>query len=163
MLQKRNNNVLLSFVVAMIIGAASLSLPGSPISSADAFSLADYYDLNSVELAIDSYRPDRNKHWQSIETVKVFPDSAGRITGCHFLIGNGVIGPSGQVLATSLWKDKSCCNSDATTRGSIRIGLILDHNQIRPNQIQLKRAELLADTLAQKYAISSDSITVPIF
>lgn len=147
----------------MIIGAMCLSISESRLSSAGAFSLSDYYGLNPVESAVAGGICDDEGNWRRIETTNVRIDSDDLDSGYQFLIGNGIIGASGQIIPTSGWKNPVCSVPSRNIPDVIRIGIIIDKEDSRPNQLQVKRSELLAETLAQKYQIPKQSISVPVF
>ena len=153
---------------AMFIGAMLLSMSERTISSAGAFSLSGYYDLNSIESVIDSqsHRPANN--WSRIEAdninVDSFSQSSGlkdvyQSNGYHFLVCNGDIGSNGQIVSTEIWQQQLSEASEST----IRIGLIVAVENSHPSEVQIKRTEILAASLARKFNIPAKSIFVPLF
>lgn len=147
----------------MIIGAFCLNMSSNTISSADAFSLSGYYDLNSVESAVNSNIENSTANWKRIETCQITGDAKHMSESCHFIIGNGIIGSNGQIVPTELWQQQSTFEKHNAVEPVIRIGLLANSQTGTFNQLQSKRAELLADRLSRKFNISSDSILVPIF
>jgi hypothetical protein len=161
MLTTRHKLVFSSLVISMIIGAVCLKLSSSTVSAAGAFSLSEYYAQNSVEKAISSFQTDSGVNWCRIETCKIFVDKSGFSQECHFIIGDGIIGSNGQVIPTDLWREQLINKVGNSDEPVIWIGLVIDEVSSHCNQLQTKRAELLADCLARKYQIPNTSIAVP--
>ena len=75
----RNKAILYSAMFAMFTGAMLLSMSERTISSAGAFSLSDYYDLNSIDSVIDSQSHSPKTNWSRIETENIYIGNSGNI------------------------------------------------------------------------------------
>jgi hypothetical protein len=182
--QPRTAKVLFSLIVSMTIGAGVLLLLEDKPLPAGAFSLASYTHLGSVEEAINTYGPEssaragESKRWQSIEVF--YSKTAGgnleqvaSLNGIrnsedlnlHFLICNGRGGQDGQIQASERWKRQWSCVPGGRWYGgsrTIRVCLIADGALVPPSEFQIKRTNLLLETLCIKFNIPADEVIYPV-
>lgn len=160
----RNKTIIYSAMFSMFVGMMLLSMSEQTISSAGAFSLSSYYDLNSIDAAIDSHSHSIASNWASIKSDNIYAeDSSLKDSGYHFLVCNGQIGSDGQIISTELWHEQLSSLSESNYAPTIRVGLIIADDSSRPTEVQIKRTDILAGTLSRKFNIPVRSISVPSF
>jgi hypothetical protein len=180
--QPRTAKVLFSLIVSMTIGAAVLLMLEDKPLPAGAFSLASYTLLGSVEEAIETYEPlekdGESQRWQHIEvfysnTIGGNIEQIASLNGLrqsedlnlHFLICNGRGGQDGQIQTSERWKRQWSCVPGGRWYGNsktIRVCLIADGSSVLPSEFQIKRTNLLLETLCRKFNISTDEVIYPV-
>ena len=169
--QPRVVKVLAALLVSMTVGAFVLMALGNNPPSAGPFCLSAYYQLDSVDHAVQSKACQAPHRWTSIEIYfsgtkrGSLQQSAGAVDlGCHFLICNGAGGGNGEIQASEQWQKQWSIQPSRTWQGSdktIRICLIGDGVNTMPTNYQLKRLETLLEALCRKFGIPADSVYLP--
>ncbi|MBW8034257.1 MAG: N-acetylmuramoyl-L-alanine amidase [Planctomycetes bacterium] len=172
--QRRNTNVFLAALASIVIGLFVLkSLDHAPVK-AHAFSLSDYQRLGSVEKFFSCNVSEPLSDWSGIEIYYYGGNGRGQslaesnnrdydYRNCHFVVWNGFIGGNGQIQATVNWqKQVSCAENDIDCdEETIRICIVTEGNSLYPTDIQVKRAETLADVISRKFDITPARIFYP--
>jgi len=175
--QARVAKVLATLLASMTIGAIVLMAMGHNPPSAGPFSLWTYYSLNPVNKAISSRAVQSANNWNSIEiyysgTKSGNIEQLASLSGltnpddinCHFCLYNGLDGNDGQIQSTEKWQKQLSATPDRTWNGTqqtIRICIIADGKTKHPTDCQLKRIQVLIDTLCKKFNIQFRSINYP--
>lgn len=175
--QPRVAKVLAALLVSMTTGAVVLMVLGNHPPSAGPFCLSAYYRLNSVDRAMRSLACQAPNRWNSIEiffsstkggglgqltTIRDLADASG--LNCHFVICNGSGGGDGEIQATERWQNQWSARTGPTWHGSeqtIRICLVGNGDSVPPTDYQLKRLELLLESLCRKFRIPAESVYLP--
>lgn len=161
----------------MTTGAIVLMVLGSNPPSAGPFCLSAYYRLSPVDLAMRSRACQAPNRWNSIEIF--FSGTQGgslhqlaALQGSgdtanldyHFVICNGNDNADGEIQATEKWQKQWSIKPNPTWQGSertIRICLIGDGVSVTPTDYQLKRLEMLLESLCRKFRIRAESVYLP--
>jgi hypothetical protein len=171
--QARVARVLAILLASMTIGAIVLMALGHNPPSAGPFSLWTYYSLNPVNKAISSRAVQSANNWNSIEiyysgtktgNIEQLASLSGLANpddiNCHFCIYNGFGGSDGQIQPAEKWQKQSPATSKGNNK-TIRICIIADGKTTHPTDCQLKRIQVLIDTLCKKFNIQFRSIDYP--
>lgn len=173
----RAAKVLMALLIAMTAGAIALMAMGNNSPSDGRFCLADYYHLEPVENAILSRVHQSPARWNQIE-IYYSATTAGNIEqlaslcgipepediDCHFVLCNGLGGSDGQIQPTENWQKQWSITPERAgyqSRHTIRICIVADQKTSRPTDLQIKRAEKLAQTLSRKFNIQPQYIHYP--
>jgi hypothetical protein len=175
--QPRVVKVLATLLVSMTGGAIILMALGNHPPSAGPFCLSSYYRLNPIELAISSSAPQSPNRWDCIEVYYSGTQTGGidevaehfnlarpDEINCHFVICNGKGGDNGQIQTTQRWQRQWSAVAGQDWYGTdqtIRICLIGEGRTAALTDYQVKRLEMLLETLCRKLDISTDSIYYP--
>jgi len=174
MSQRRTTNVFLAALASIVIGLFVLkSLDHAPVQ-AKAFSLSDYQRLGSVAKFFSSDVSEPLKDWAGIDVYYFDGNDRGQplsernynnydYRNSHFVVWNGIIGGNGQIQSTVNWrKQASCAENDIDCdEDTIRICIVTEGNSLCPTDIQVKRAESLAEVISRKFDIASACIIYP--
>ena len=175
MFRSRNKNIFYAALFSIFVGTMVLNILGNSLPAAGAFSLSDYNSLNPVKPLILSYNSEAVKNWEYVEIKNIVMDHESSAQSdrahydadnCHFVICNGVIGQDGQIITTENWKYQQSTPIDRWQDSGwniIRIGIITGGINVSSTEIQVKRANLLAGTLAKKFDIPPVSIFTSYF
>jgi hypothetical protein len=175
--QPRVAKVLAALLVSMTTGAIVLMVLGSNPPSAGPFCLSAYYRLNSVDHVMRSRACQAPDRWNSIQiffsgtksgslaqlATTHGPNSADELN-CHFLICNGNSADDGEIQATEKWQKQWSIRPGPTWQGSdrtIRICLVGDAVSVPATNFQLKRLEMLLESLCRKFHIPADNVYLP--
>jgi hypothetical protein len=173
--QPRVVKVLVALLVSMTAGAVVLMALGSNPPSAGPFCLATYYKLDSVDNALRSEQPQAPNRWSEIEIFfsGTRGGNAARLAeesrlnsaadlNCHFIVCNGVSAGDGEIESTARWQAQRSArlNSVGGDR-TIRICLIGNGTSAVPTDYQLRRLELLLESLCRRFSIPADAVHVP--
>lgn len=160
----------------MTTGAAVLMALGNNPPSAGPFCLSAYYRLGSVDHALRSQVPQAKNRWNRIEVffsqtrggnIERLAAASGLADSgnlnCHFVICNGVGGGDGEIQTTEKWQTQATAYTGPTSDRTIRICLIGDGVSALATDYQLRRLELLLETLCRRFAIDidADSVQLP--
>ena len=173
----REAKVFAALMMSMSIGAALLLALGKNPPSAGAFSLEDYYKLESVEKNVSSLTKQFPGRWNSIE-IFYSSDESGHInkttrtnelpdhinTDYHFALCNGVKGTDGIIITTQKWQIQQSAidyNNPISNEKTIRICIIKNSYSAEPTEYQLKRLEELIEELTRRFDISLKAIYYP--
>lgn len=169
--QPRVVKVLGALLVSMTVGACVLMVLGGNRPAAGPFCLSAYYRLTAVDQAVRSKACQSPNRWTSIEIFFSGTKSGslqqptGEInTTCHFVVCNGAGSSDGEIQATDLWQKQWGVQPTRTWQGSsqtIRICLIGDGISSLPTDYQLKRLEMLLESLCRKFHIPAKSVFLP--
>jgi hypothetical protein len=169
--QPRVVKVLAALLISMTVGAFVLMVLGNNPPSAGPFCLAAYYQLDSVDQAVQSKACQTPHRWNSIEIYfsgtqrGSLQQPAGAVDmSCHFVICNGSGGGDGEIQPTEQWQKQWSIRPSRTWQGSektIRICLIGDGATVPLTNYQLKRLEMLLEALCRKLGISADAVYLP--
>ncbi len=173
----RVEKVLVVLLVSMTAGAIVLMALGNNPPSAGPFCLSSYYRLDPVENAIVSQAAQSPDRWNRIEVyysgtragnleqlVSLNGLTSAEDIDCHFCLCNGLGGDDGQIQATEKWQKQWSIIPGRTWYGSsqtIRICVIADNKTTHPTDLQIKRAEALAEGLCRKFDITPESVYYP--
>jgi hypothetical protein len=172
--QSRVAKVLAALLISMTTGAVVLMTLSNNPPSAGPFSLSSYYHLDPVEEAVLSRTIQSSSRWNRIE-IYYSATKAGNIEqlaslsglaspediNSHFVICNGLGGGDGQIQPTEKWQRQWSIVPGKTWYGSgqtIRICVIADGKSTRPTDLQIRRAEALAEKLCRKFEIQPEAI-----
>ena len=175
--QPRVAKVLATLLVSMTAGAIILMALGNNPPSAGPFCLYSYYHLNPVEKAVSSRTTQYPTRWNCIE-VYYSGTKAGNIAqlaslsgltssedlNCHFVICNGLGGSDGQIQATEKWQRQWSSIPGRSWYGTgqtIRICIVADDKTASVTDLQITRAEALAEELCRKFEIQPQSVYYP--
>lgn len=175
--QSRKTKVFAALAVSIMVGAIILNALGNNPPPAGAFCLSYYYRLEPVENAILSQTAHLPGRWNCIE-VYYSGTKSGNIeqlvplnslagpedVNCHFVICNGLGGTDGQILTTKKWRENHLIRRSKfgfQNLNAVRICVIADGKATRPTNLQLKRAEALAEGLRRKFNIQPKYIRFP--
>jgi hypothetical protein len=158
----------------MTAGAILLMALGSNPPSAGPFCLSTYYRLESVDHALRSRAQQPANRWSDIEiffsgtrggNVDRLAEASGLASSadlnCHFVICNGVGAGDGEIQTTEKWQMQATAYTGPASDHLIRICLIGDGVSAVATDYQLKRLEMLLETLCRRFAISADSVHLP--
>jgi hypothetical protein len=165
--------VLAILLASMTIGAIILMALGHNPPSAGPFSLWTYYSLDPVNKAISSRSIQIKDNWNSIEiyysgtktgNIEQLASLSGLTNpddiNCHFCVYNGFGGDDGQIQATKKWQQSPAASADSNK--TIRICIIADGKTKHPTDCQLKRIQVLVESLCKRFRIQLASIEYPI-
>lgn len=175
--QPRVVKVLAALLISMTTGAVVLMALGDNPPSAGPFCLSAYYRLDSVDHALRCRIDPSRSRWASIEiafsgtkggniqrlaAVRGLADPAN--LDCHFLVGNGIGANDGEIQTTENWLNQRPIRPSAPWRGderTIRICLVGNGVSALPTDYQLKRLEMLLESLCRKFDISAEAVHLP--
>ncbi len=175
--QPRVVKVLAALLISMTTGAVVLMALGDNPPSKPLFCLSAYYRLDSVDHALRCRIDSSRSHWSSIDiafsgtkggniqrlaTVRGLTNPAD--LDCHFLVGNGVGAGDGEIQTTENWLSQCRIRPAAAWRGdeqTIRICLVGNGVSSLPTDYQLKRLEMLLESLGRKFDISPEAVHLP--
>ncbi len=172
--QLRVWKVLLVLLVSMTSGAIVLmTLRNSP-PLAGAFCLSSYYRLAPTDTAISSGIQQSFNHWQGVEiyysgtrvgNIKWLASLNGfkspEDLNCHFVICNGYGGEDGQIQTTEKWQDQAAVKPGRSfddRRKTIRVCIVSDGKTAFPTDCQIKRTEILVETLCRHFRINQQHV-----
>ena len=175
--QPRVVKVLALLLVSMTGGAIILMALGHNPPSAGPFSLWTYYRLDSVKNIIRSEAVQSSDRWSRIEifysgtktgSIEKLASFIGltnsRELNLHFVVCNGHGGTDGQIQKTEKWQKQWPAISGRTSQGSgqtIRICVIADDKISRPTDCQIKRVQVLVESLCKRFHIQREYILYP--
>ncbi|MBN1361038.1 MAG: hypothetical protein JW993_10615 [Sedimentisphaerales bacterium] len=172
--QPRVAKVLAALLVSMTTGAVVLMALGNNPPSAGPFCLSTYYRLESVDHALRSQVPQTADRWNSIEifysqtkggNVERLAAASGLADvgdlNCHFVLCNGVGAGDGEIQATEKWQMQSTAYTGPASERTLRICLVGNGVSALATDYQLKRLEMLLETLSRRFAIPADSVHLP--
>ncbi|MDY0356999.1 MAG: N-acetylmuramoyl-L-alanine amidase [Sedimentisphaerales bacterium] len=175
--QPRVVKVLAALLISMTTGAVVLMALGDNPPSAGPFCLSAYYRLDSVDHALRSRIAPQAHQWQSIE-IAFSGTKGGNIQrlavarglsdpanlDCHFLIGNGIGANDGEIQTTESWLNQRSVPPGADWRGderTIRVCLVGNGVSSLATDYQLKRLEMLLESLCRRFDIHPDAVYLP--
>lgn len=175
--QVRVAKVLAALLASMTTGAIVLMALGHNPPSAGPFSLWTYQRLSPVKNALSSDAPQSRARWNRIE-IHYSGTQAGNIEqlaslnglirsediNCHFCLCNGQGGDEGEIQPTARWKKQLPADRSSSWRGTtrtIRICLVGDGQTAVPTDCQIKRLQVLVETLRERFDIAPDAIDYP--
>lgn len=172
--QSRSAKVFAAALLSILIGVVILKSLGNNPPPAGAFSLSEYYHLGPIEEIISSVPSRSCKNWNRIE-ISYSPakpiELAKQAThnhitnyNYHFIVWNGLVETDGQIQSTDKWERQIATIPRRNTYGSeqtIRIAVIIDSNATYPTNLQIKKAEALAEALSRKFEIQPAFIYYP--
>lgn len=175
--QARVAKVLAALLASMTVGAIILMVLGHNPPSAGPFSLWTYCSLDPINTAISIEQSQPANRWNRIE-IYYSGTRAGNIqqltsrsglpnpkdANFHFCLCNGLGGPDGQILPTERWRKQWSAIPGGGWYGSgqtIRICIIADGKTARMTDNQIKRLQVLVETLCERFSISPKSIGFP--
>ena len=189
--QSRQTKVLVALLVSIVLCTIILNILGHNPPSAGAFCLSQYYRLVSVDKLVRSREVEHPRYWKWIEIYNSEDGSDGQFaagsniqveqkdslssvsdqenTDCHFIIYNGLSGHDGRIKSTEKWNKQLPVNrsSNNNRRRAMRneqtiyISIVTNDQNPQPTNIQIKRAEVLAEELCREFNIKSESIFYP--
>ena len=175
--QPRVVKVLAALLVSMTTGAVILMALGNNPPSAGPFCLSSYYRLDPIEEAITPSACESPNRWDCVEifysgTTAGSIEQLARLRGlggpgdlnCHFVLCNGQGGGNGQIQATERWRRQWPLTPGQDWRGApgtIRVCIVGDAKTAWPTDYQVKRLELLLESLARKFQLSPKAIYYP--
>lgn len=157
-------------LVSMTVGTIVLmSLGNTPPGSGD-FSLARYYQLTPLSVAMASHNEQHPDRWEKIEIVYGQPRLLGleneATLNAHFLVCSAQDSEraDGDILKTERWQIQQSAqpqrNWGATTK-TIVIVMIMDDSATSPTNSQMTRVDLLVTTLRREFNIDPRDIHWP--
>ncbi len=176
-LQTRDAKIFAALLFSVIIGAIVLMALGNNPPLAGAFCLSEYYSFCPIKEVISSRVAQLPGSWGHIE-IYYSGTKAGTIAqlaslrgsanpediNCHFVVCNGLGGDAGQIQSTQRWQRQWSSIPDQTRYDSektIRICIVADEQSCRPTDFQIKRIEMLAEQLSEKFNIQPRHIYYP--
>ena len=166
-----------ALLVSMTSGAIVLMVLGNNPPSAGPFCLSTYYRLGSVDNAVRSRACQTRDRWNRIEIffsgtrggsldqlAAMHGQAGADDLNCHFVLCNGNGGLDGEIQATEKWQKQWSIRPNSTWQGSertIRICLVGDGVSTRPTDYQLKRLEMLLETLCRRFHVPTESVYLP--
>lgn len=175
--QVRVAKVLAALLASMTTGAITLMALGHNPPSAGPFSLWTYQRLDPVKDALASDAPQSHGRWNRIEihysgTRTGSIEQLASLNGlarpedinCHFCLCNGLGAGEGEIQPTEKWKKQLSADPGQAWYGTgrtIRICLVADGRITYPTDCQIKRLQVLVETLRERFDIASDSIDYP--
>ena len=172
--QLRVWKVLLVLLVSMTSGAIVLMALRNNPPLAGAFCLSSYYRLVSPAVAISSRTQGTVDNWKAIEiyysgtrvgNVEWLASLSGyrhpAELDCHFVICNGHGGEDGQIQTTEKWETQVPLitrQSRAARPKTIRICIVADGKTVFPTDCQVKRTEILIETLCHQFRIDPKQV-----
>ncbi len=175
--QVRVAKVLAALLASMTTGAIVLMALGHNPPSAGPFSLWTYQRLDPVKDALSSDAPQSHGRWNRIEihysgTRSGNIEQLASLTGlarpkdinCHFCLCNGLGGGEGEIQPTEKWKQQLSADAGQTWFGTgrtIRICLVADGRTTHPTDCQIKRLQVLVESLRERFDIAPDAIDYP--
>lgn len=173
----RSTKVFVAALISALIGGLTLKALCDNPPSAGAFSLSEYYRLDSIEEVLRSDVPQSAEHWGHIviyysgsivdaarEPEAINGTARRENTNCHFVIFNGVCGGDGQIQTTEKWRRQSSAAGSGRAGGkdgTIRLSILADGKIAVPTNLQIKRTESLVAALARRFNICSEFIHYP--
>ncbi len=158
----------------MTTGAILLMALGSNPPSAGPFCLSTYYRLESVDHVLRSQAPQAADRWNGIEiffsgtrggNVERLAAASGLTDtadlNCHFVICNGVGAGDGEIQTTEKWQAQATAYTGPMSERLIRICLVGNGVSAVATDYQLKRLEMLLESLCRRFAISADAVHLP--
>ena len=183
--QSRQTKVLVALLVSIVLCTILLNVLGHNPPSAGAFCLSQYYRLVPVEKLIRSREVQRSRYWKWIEIYyneagsgsnmqveqpgSLSGDSGQEDMNCHFIIYNGLAGHDGRIKSTEKWNKQLPVNRPANNNKrrarqneqTIYISIVTNDQNPQPTNLQIKRAEVLAEELCREFNIKPESILYP--
>lgn len=172
--QPRVVKVLAALLVSMTTGAILLMALGNNPPSAGPFCLSTYYRLESVDHALRSRAHQSADRWDGIDiffsqtkggNIERLAEASGLVDiadlNCHFVICNGVGAGDGEIQTTEKWQMQSTAYTGPASAKMIRICLVGNGVSALATDYQLKRLEMLLDTLCRRFGIAADSVHLP--
>ncbi len=172
--QPRVVKVLAALLASMTTGAILLMALGNNPPSAGPFCLSTYYRLESVDHALRSRVQAAAERWNGIEiffsgtkggNIERLAEASGLADSadlnCHFVICNGVGAGDGEIQTTEKWQMQTTAYTGATSEQTIRICLVGNGVSALATDYQLKRLEMLLETLCRRFGVSADSVHLP--
>jgi len=169
--QYRTAKVFAAALISVIIGAVILKTLGSSPPSAGAFSLSEYYRLESVEEVISSRHSQLPWRWNRIEISYSTPEASNIDqpappnvpTGpdnldYHFIVCNSLTGNDGRIQSTVNWQRQLPIVHSQTSKKTIHICVTAEGETSRPTDFQVKRTDALVEALSRKFNIQPASI-----
>ena len=169
--------VLATLLASMTIGAIVLMTMGHNPPSAGPFSLWNYECLDPVKEMICSTVQQTKDRWNWIEICYSSTQSGNieqlatfnglshpKDLNYHFCVYNGSGGNDGQIQPTDKWQNQLSATVSNKWNGSeqaIRICVVADGRNVRPTDCQIKRIQVLVDTLSRNFSIEPESIFYP--
>ena len=80
---------------------------------------------------------------------------------CHFVICNGVGAGDGEIQTTGKWQAQATAYTGPLSRQMIRVCLVGDGLSSLATDYQLKRLEMLLETLCRRFNIPADAVHLP--
>ena len=156
--QGRLAKVIVSLIVAMILGAVVLlALEGKPIRPM-AFSLSSQVQLPALEQALGAKGEIEPGRWSRIELS--YRPNKGQLSrrhgltgelavGYHFVVANGNGAEDGEIFASHGWVEQRRCpdGDGAGDERTIRVCLVRDTDQPAITERQLQQLETLLGSL----------------
>lgn len=175
--QVRVAKVLAAPLASMTTGAIVLMALGHNPPSAGPFSLWTYQRLDPVKDALASDAPQSRGRWNRIE-IHYSGTRAGSIeqlasvnglarpqeANFHFCLCNGLGGGEGEIQTAEKWKQQLSADPGHAWYGTgrtIRICLVADGKTTHPTDCQIKRLQVLVETLRERFDIAPDAIDYP--
>jgi hypothetical protein len=172
--QPRVVKVLAALLVSMTTGAILLMALGSNPPSAGPFCLSTYYRLESVDHVLHSRAQQSADRWNGIDiffsgtkggNVDRLAEASGLASAadlnCHFVLCNGVGAGDGEIQTTEKWQMQATAYTGPGSGRMIRICLVGDGVSALATDYQLKRLEMLLDSLCRRFGIASDAVHLP--
>ncbi|MHC4567328.1 MAG: peptidoglycan recognition protein family protein [Planctomycetota bacterium] len=175
--QARVAKVLAALLASMTTGAIVLMALGHNPPSAGPFSLWTYRSLDPVKKAISTEEPQSPNRWNRID-ISYSGTRGGNIqqlasrkglsnpkdANFHFCLCNGSGGHDGQILSTEKWRKQWPAIPGRGWYGNgqtIRICIVADGKTTRMTDNQIKRLQVLVESLCKRFSIRSESINFP--
>ena len=159
----RQTRVFVTLLLSMSIGIAVLKVLGTKPSSADAFCLYDYYQLEPVEKLI---LPEGSRPLNRWERIEIFLSAAepenekqkqianSKMDNCHFIVCNGITGSNGQIVPAEKWQSQQPVLSvRSQNHNTIYICVVTNSQLSVPSDLQITRTEDLAMQLARRFDV----------
>jgi len=172
--QSRRSFIVLSSLVGVLTLTSVLlrAMQGTPLTPDAASSLMAGDSPTALRVIFNTQVAPRSHRWQTIyvhHSRTARGDASSLVNGAdgcgdHFVIGNGEGALDGEIQFTQRWNMQQsadpapgCVNVDATC---ISICLVGDFDKTAPTPMQLKRLELLTQTLQERFRIPASAVWV---
>ena len=176
--QVRVWKVLLVLLVSMTSGAIVLMLLGNNAPAEGVFSLSSYYRLVPLSEVTATRVLQQQGRWDCIDihysntragNIKILSEMNGLMDpqklNCHFVLCNGQGGVDGQIQTTERWQNQQSCtisNSHGSLEKHIMICVVADGKNVTATDSQVKRLEMLVETLSRQFKIARDRVHYPV-
>ena len=172
--QNRNVKIFTATLLSITIGIIILDSLGKNPPSAGAFSLSEYYSLETVDQVISLEQVQMPWNWSRIEVT--YGDSGlpnvnqivspleiirPQESSSHFVVFNCLQGSDGEIRATGNWQKQLAITANQNFSGECRTIRISVMGDGETTDVQLKRVESLVETLSRKFKISPDNVFYP--